>query len=164
MTFPLYFTQNWNTTHFYDVPNKKVNRIVPKSDSLLEFIENTPSLSKIKYLVHISNFDILYNNPNANFTLLLPKDSDLSYLGDSYFSEIDKEKACEILNYCTIPGQFYIRDLDSPFLLIETKGRKRLEIERDSGKILINKTYTIDEHTDIQLGNGVIHYVSGLIR
>jgi len=165
MTFPLYFTQVWDNTHFYNINKTGRERVRQKANvgSLLEYIENDPELTKIKYLIHLANFDHLYNDPNANFTLLLPKDSDLKYLGEDYFSEIDRGSAVKILNHCTIHGQFYIRDLNSPFLLIETKGKTRLRIERSEDVLYIDRTYKLDKNIDIQLGNGVIHYVDGLM-
>lgn len=168
MTTPLYFAQVWDNTHMYDVKKKGLDytRKASNTGSLLDYIENNPEITKFRYLVHLAGFDSFYNDPNAGFTIFIPKDKDLDYLGSDYFSRIDRGSAVKLLNYATCPQQFYLRDLNSSFSLIETKGNIRMRIERDNSgtepRLVIDRSYQIMSG-DVQLNNGVIHFVSGLL-
>jgi uncharacterized surface protein with fasciclin (FAS1) repeats len=164
MTTPLYFTQVWDNTHMYDVKKKATEFKRKKANvgTILDYIENDPTLSKYAYLVHLSNYDTYLNDPNANCTIFIARDKDLEYLGEDYFEQIDRGSAVKLMNYSTCPYQFYLRDLDTQFGLIETRGNMRMRLERDKNRIVIDRKQEITEG-DIQTNNGVIHVASGLL-
>ena len=156
----LNYTHMWN---FQDLRGVKPE-IAPNPNSIYEFITCNKGFSKIKKIVENADLGGILNDIQANFTFIIPHDQSLKEYPEEFFEKMDKGFAKQIINSALINRKID-GDLlsSSPVSYIYTKNPKmRMYITNISGETRINNCVSVLKY-NINLGNGLIHIIDGLI-
>lgn len=160
------YTQSYNFTHMWDIPD--LRGCLPKKgytkNSLMDLISNTPGFSKFKYIIKLAKMDGIYNADQADFTLFVPSDRALANLPEEVLLNMDDATARNIVMASTLNRRITGELLaDSPASYFVTRSRQnKLFITNISGQTYINNDLKVID-TDIEADNGLIHVVDGLI-
>ena len=156
-----------NYTHMFDFVNM-VGTPTPFtgcSGSILNELSKDPDTQGFYKLIQKARMEKILNQPQADFTLFVPLDSDNKELDLSYYDNIDISDAQNLLKSAMLPRRI-TKDIliNSPCLEYITKAPpKKLLITNISGKTMIDNNSQI-VFFDIQCDNGVYHKITNIIK
>lgn len=178
MTSCMPYSESYNMkhmTHIRDIrgpnvrfsdSNSKQSRgeLKINQSSIMGTIANNPNFSKFRYILKLSNLQGIYNDPQANFTLFVPSDKELSKIPEGVFTNMDDATARHIVHSSTLRNRITSTLLeDSPASYFVTMSRiNKLFITNINGETLINNSLKVIEK-NIECNNGLIHVVDGLL-
>jgi uncharacterized surface protein with fasciclin (FAS1) repeats len=153
-------------THMYsftDLRGPKPTMCINKG-SIYDFINSNPSFSKFKTIVTRANMSAQLNEPQANFTIMIPPNEHLQHIPQDYFDKMDDGLARQILKASSI-NRIIDKNLitSSPVSYFYTQNKEmRIYITNIGNKTVINNCSNIIQY-NISLNNGMIHIVDNLI-
>ena len=153
-------------THMYsftDLRGPKPTMCINKG-SIYDFINSNPSFSKFKTIVTRANMFAQLNEPQANFTIMIPPNEHLQHIPQEYFDKMDDGLARQILKASSI-NRIIDKNLitSSPVSYFSTQNKEmRMYITNIRDKTVINNCSTIIQY-NISLNNGMIHIVDNLV-
>ena len=172
------YTQSFNYTHMFDMPDlrgplpvENNNKILVNvkdgvyvcKDSITGIVYTHPDFKTFKYILELSGLQGIYGDNQANFTLFVPSDMALKKkLPESVLVNMDKWTARKIVRDSTLRRRFPSSILsDSPVSYFRNVDGKRLLVENKGDRIKINGDINII-HKDWMCGNGIVHVVDSL--
>lgn len=159
-------TQSLNYTHMWNFQDLrgKAPEISPNPGSIYEFITCNKGFSKIKKIVENADLGGFLNDIQANFTFIIPKDHSIKDYPEEFFTRMDKGYAKEIINSALINRKIdYNLITSSPVSYLYTRNPKmRMYVTNINERTRINDCVNVLEY-NINLANGLIHIVDGLI-
>lgn len=140
-------------------------------NSMLGIIKSHPDFSKFLYIIQTAKMENAFNFPQADFTIFIPSDKAISYLGEDMFINMDYGLARQIINASILNKRITAILLeDSPVSYFITKDQKeRLCITNVNGITCINNNCESEKdcikiiHKNILANNGIIHVIDGII-
>lgn len=160
------YSQSTNYTHMFNfsdlrgnLPTKKYN-----TNSISDIINKTPRFSKYNKILKLSQYDNIYDDPQANFTLFVVSDDILNKNVDTIFSELDILTARYIIKGSTLERKIPIEIFKTSNAAYYSTGTKqsRLLITTDGNNVYIDNNAMILQ-SNINASNGIIHVIDKLI-
>lgn len=157
-------TTGLDYTHMYDFVDyrgPKISGINLVPDTLLHFLATSPDYSHFYTIVQKSGFASKLNDSQAKYTLFLPDNSAFSQTP----SIIDRDAAIKIMNFCTMNGRLFQKDVQEvPIFYMEPLLHdQRILVEtNDEGDTFLDRCSYVKSWDKI-LSNGVIHTTSKLL-
>lgn len=159
-------TQSYNFTHMYSFVDYRGNRAEPciTKGSIYDFLHRNKNFSKFRTIVERAMAIGQLNDVEADFTILVPSDEHLRHIPTEYFNEMDDGLARQILKASSINRRIDKKLITSSPVsyFITLNPRMRMYVTNISGVTRINNCAKIIKY-DIELNNGLIHLVDGLI-
>jgi uncharacterized surface protein with fasciclin (FAS1) repeats len=134
--------------------------------SIMDVINSHPDFSLFSYACKTAGMDIILDNIQADFTILVPSNEELKKKNlDSDLCELDIGTARCIVNSSLINRRIPSEIMrNSPaFYLITMSVQNRLFVTNINDQTRINNDFNII-HFDAICTNGIIHVVDGLIK
>ena len=159
--------QNYNFTHMYnfnDYRNLGDNKICNNKNSIFGYIYNSPNTLKFKKIIEKANLIGQLNEIQANFTIFVVEDKYLEHFPNSFFDDMDIGLAKDIIN-CSLLNRKINKDIliSSPISYYSTKNSQiKILVTNISNKTKLNNSIEVIKF-DLNLDNGLIHFVDNLI-
>jgi uncharacterized surface protein with fasciclin (FAS1) repeats len=160
-------TQNYNFTHmssFVDYRNPDAAEMCVNKGSIYDYINSNPIFSKFRTIVQRANMLGQLNQPQADFTVMIPPNDHLQHIPEDYFAKMDDGLARQILKASCI-NRVIDKNLitSSPVSYYYTQNKEmRMYVTNIGGRTEINNCCSIIQY-DISLNNGMVHIIDGLI-
>ena len=159
-------SQSMNFTHMFDMPDLRgpLPVLAHNLYSLSYYLDLSTDFTKFHYILKLSGMEGLYDDPQANMTLLVPRDDKLQHIPDEVFINMDKGTARSIIKCSTLDRKITGAILeDSPSSYFMTKlPAGRLFVTNMNGKTYINTNIQVIEK-DLDAVNGTVHVIDNLI-
>jgi len=161
------YTPSTDYSHMYsfvDYRSKTCPQIRVNKGSIYDLLISNPKFSRFAQIVERARMSAQLNESEANFTIFIPTNDYLSHLPEDFFQTMDDGLARQILKASSLDNKID-KDLltSSPCSYFITKNPKmRLYVTNIDGVLRINNCLGIVKY-DINLTNGMVHVVSGLI-
>ena len=156
-------SQSFNFTHMWNHTDLRGPLPKPEAcdNSLLGALENNPNFSFFRKIVKKAKMEDIFNNVQANFTVFVPVNDQLSDEMKQGIDNMDVLKARQIIKASSLDNKISSECFaGKQSLSLVTRDRSnRIEVSSSDGKTFLNKTIMLVE-TDIILGNGIIHTIS----
>jgi uncharacterized surface protein with fasciclin (FAS1) repeats len=168
MTTPGPYTQSYNFTHMFDIPDLRGPFPVqePIKGSILGVIVSIPEFSKFRYIIHRALLDDFFNAPQADCTVFVPTNSAIeNYITDDVLVNMDVYTARKIVKNAYVEKRLSSEVLkDSPIshLYLTTDPIDRLTIMNVQNETFINGGVKV-LLWDLPANNGIIHVIDNLI-
>lgn len=161
------YTASLNFQHMYDFTDLNVcHPTIYNKGSIMDVINSHPDFSLFSYACKTAGMDIILDNIQADFTILVPSNEELKKKNlDSDLCELDIGTARCIVNSSLINRRIPSEIMrNSPaFYLITMSVQNRLFVTNINDQTRINNDFNII-HFDAICTNGIIHVVDGLIK
>ena len=120
-----------NLTYQWSKPTQLQNYggIVARDGTFLDFLQRSEDYSIFRHLVSIAEMEDLFNDLQANFTVLLPIDAELekNFPKDTFLN-LGKHDASKLVNYNTLPRHINFKELTSSAAMkINTRIRGQIQ-------------------------------------
>jgi len=136
-------------------------KIAYDKSSIMGILSRTPIFSKFARILQIAQMDGIYDQPQANFTLLAVQNTDIS---DEFMETIDVGDARRIVkssSFNRIIPSFLLEDSPVTYFMTTDEGTK-LFITNLYGETMINNKIGF-KNKDISASNGMIHVIDKVI-
>lgn len=156
-------TQALNYTHMNLFQSKNSSREIDEN-SIFGYIDRTPEFSKFKAIIKRAKLVGQLQDIQANCTILVPRDEDLSNIPKEYLNNMDVGLARHIVTASIINNKIdrYLIT-SSPVTYLYTRNPDmRMYVENIGMYTRINNCAVVREY-DLKCTNGIIHVVSNLI-
>ena len=160
------YSQSYNMTHMQNIPD--LRGCLPKQGyfpgSIMDIIDKHPDFTKFNYMMKLSKLNGIYNDPQANFTVLVPSDRALVHIPEGVFINMDDAVARHIIRASTMNNRITSELLeDSPATYFVTMNRiAKLFVSNINGITYVNNDLRVI-HKDMEANNGLLHVIDGLI-
>ena len=160
-------TMSLVNSHMFDMVDLRKCLQNPRqycSGSLMDIINRHPDFTKFSYIIKTAHLDSVLNDIQANFTIFVPSDKEISSIEEGLFTNLDISNARQIvltnmLKY-RIPSEL-LTDSPSTYFTTMNPIEKLFVTNINNITYLNNCTKVI--YTDIEATNGLIHVVDNLI-
>lgn len=162
------YSQSYNFTHMFDFTDLKGNpqKRIPNKNSLLDIIEKNKDFSNFYYMLKKCEYDEIFNDIQANFTVFVPSDKfmKLNNISESIFTNMDLLTSRSIVRNSMLNNRIPSEVLtDSPSAYYYSIDKNnRLFITNINNKTTINNNIKVI-YKDILATNGIIHVIDNLI-
>jgi hypothetical protein len=135
------------------------------NNSLFDYVENHPKLTKFSALLKRANVAGRYSDPELNITLFIPTDDHLKE-PHSFYAGLDMGEARKILAISSlnrkIDGDLIRSSPVSQYITRNPYSYNTIYVTNISNVTEINNCVQVTEY-DIDLGNAVAHLTTGFI-
>lgn len=157
------YSQSYMMSHMYSIPDLRVKNgvVVYDRGSIMGILSRTPIYSKFARILQIAQMDGIYNDSQANFTLLIVSNENIP---NNLIESLDVGDAKRIVKASSLKRIIPLMLLeDSPATyFLTTDDKTKLFVTNLYGKTMINDKINV-LHGDIRATNGMIHVVNQLI-
>ena len=156
-------SQSYNFTFAYDFND--IRGSLPKrcynKNSIMSIISTHPDFTKFKYIIKLAKYDTILDDPQANFTLFIPSDSEITKFD---VTPLDVGDARNIVRASMLNSRLPSEVLtDSPMNYYDTLSRQnRLLITNINSVTRLNNTISVLLF-DILATNGMIHVTNNML-
>lgn len=160
-------SQSYNFTHMFNMTDNRgpLPKKVPCPGSLWDIICSSPRFTKFRFLVEKAMMSEILNSPQADFTVFVPLDENLTYF-QPLFEAMDTLSAKRIVNNSLVQRRLSSEVLmDSPksyLYTMQINPDERLCITNMCNRTFINGEIDV-VNWDIMATNGIIHTVNSLL-
>jgi hypothetical protein len=158
------YSQSYNFTHMFDIPDLRgESECKYPKDTIMGILSNK-NLSKFRYIVKLARMDGILSHPQSDFTLFVPSDNHIKDLHDSIFVNMDVSVARHIVKSSMLDRKITSNLLqDSPASYFKTKNPiNSLFVTNISGTTYINDSATVISFDNIA-SNGIVHVIDKLL-
>ena len=155
-------THMWDFTDYNSPAKPKMCKI---SNSLFDYVENNPRLTKFATLLKRANLSGKYSDPELNITLFIPVDEHLKE-PHSFYANMDMGDARKILAVSSldrkINGALIRSSPVSQYITRNPYSYNTIYVTNISNVTEINNCVKVIEY-DVDLGNAIAHLTDGFI-
>jgi len=154
-------------THMYqftDLQSTKKPHLCVHQNTIYNYIRDNPNFSRFKKIIERARNMGQLNEVQADVTIMIPEDKYLEHLPQEFFDKMDDGLARHILWASCINRKIDKKLItSSPVAYYYTQNPEmRMYVTNINGRTQINNCMNIVKY-DINLDNGIIHIVNGLI-
>ena len=159
-------SESYDYSHMYNMGDNRgpAPLLLIDPNSIMGFLTMYNNFSKFAYIVRLARLESLFNDQQADVTLLLPSDSE-NNISENMLKNMDESTARSIVLFSTINRKINYELLSqSPAKYVFTQNTSnKLYIETFNNTTYLNNRQSQIIKPDILMNNGLIHIISNFL-